>query len=180
VIARHFSENALFRFTTASPQTLGSKTPSDPKTPPNVGRTFELPYGFLPRYFHFQYTVCGLTSAHVAAGNANPPKEAVLHTGAQLVDADVVLLQRYEGGAVVLSDARIRAFFSPPNLGGKIESIDITIRGFCENVSRAAVARAHVAWQLQMRHYLSVLHQPGKPSCFLARHCFGQCVPPFH
>ncbi|KAJ3371360.1 hypothetical protein GGF31_003283 [Allomyces arbusculus] len=148
VVARHFVPSATWRYTTpaAAAPAGGDASAAAAAAAP---RAFELPYGFLPRYFALQYAT-GLVSAHLALDA--PAREVVLPTGGRVLHAPKVsITHRFATGAVVVADALLRVTLVPAMVahdawGLKIEFWDLVVRRAEELVPRPAVARAVAEW----------------------------------
>ncbi|KNE67082.1 hypothetical protein AMAG_12159 [Allomyces macrogynus ATCC 38327] len=150
VVARHFVPSATWRYTTpAAAAPSGGGDVGAAAAAAAAPRAFELPYGFLPRYFALQYAT-GLVSAHLALDA--PAREVVLPTGGRVLHAPKVsITHRFATGAVVVADALLRVTLVPAMVahdawGLKIEFWDLVVRRAEELVPRPAVARAVAEW----------------------------------
>ncbi|KAJ1497754.1 hypothetical protein HMI54_010705, partial [Coelomomyces lativittatus] len=121
LIYTHFLESSHLRYTMLSIQ---GKHP----------RTFDLPFAFLPRFFHVQYT-SGLISSHLSLNHAN---EYLLPSGDLLVDAPLVLVtQVFDVGVISTMLAQLRVILREWHGCWKIEFWDFIARQYEESIPRS-------------------------------------------
>ncbi|KAJ3358262.1 hypothetical protein GGF32_000563 [Allomyces javanicus] len=171
VVARHFVPSATWRYTTpaaaAAAAPAGGDAGAASAAAAAAPRAFELPYGFLPRYFALQYAT-GLVSAHLALDA--PAREVVLPTGGRVLHAPKVsITHRFATGAVVVADALLRVTLVPAMVahdawGLKIEFWDLVVRRAEELVPRPAVARAVAEWHADVDAAFRARSQGGPAS----------------
>ncbi|ORZ30852.1 LIM-domain binding protein-domain-containing protein [Catenaria anguillulae PL171] len=169
MVLRHFLPNATLRYTTApsSSSSAAAAAAAAAGQPQSTTRQFDLPSGFLPRYFWLHFALCGMS--HMAFAVTSTPQEHELPTGSMVVTLPTCTLIQQFDGSVVVSYCALRVTFArDTNASGasssplmanpwKVEFWDLAVKRFDEAIDRAAIAKAVGAWTTAAEAYAAAV-----------------------